>query len=104
MPSRVAKSGRAAKNPDFVKRKRGATIVLLDDVTADEVKDWADDHILVEAAPHRIISLPMNELGPGPHVVFLLRAAHRPAIKKIAQTLGLSVSTVRSRLRRVRVL
>jgi DNA-directed RNA polymerase specialized sigma24 family protein len=104
MLRRVAKSGRAPKNPDFAKRKRGPNIVLLDDVTADEVKDWAEPHILADAAPHRIISLPLNELGPGPHVVFLLRALHRPSIKKIAQKLGLSVSAVRSRLRRVKAL
>lgn len=86
-------------------RKRRPNIVSLDDVTAKEVKEWGPTigHLLAPSQANRTLSLAISELGPGPHVVFVLRPTEQLSVKKIAQTLGLSLPAVRSRLRCVRL-
>lgn len=88
----------------MILRKRRPNIVSLDDVTAREVKYWgpSPEGLYAQTQMNRILSVVISELGPGPHVVFVLRHTEQLSIKEIAQTLGLSVPAVKSRLRRVR--
>lgn len=101
--SAIKSSNAASRDLDSVRRKRRPNIVALDDVTVQEVKDWgtATEHLLAESRVNRTYSLAISELGSGPHVVFVLRPTEQLSIKKIAQTLGLSVPAVKSRMRRV---
>ncbi|GAC1671879.1 MAG: sigma-70 family RNA polymerase sigma factor [Candidatus Acidiferrum sp.] len=86
-------------------RKRRPNIVSLEDVTPLEVKDGgaSPEQSFAQTQLNRILSLAASELGPGPHVVFVLRHTEELSIKEIAQMLGLSIPAVKSRLRRVRL-
>ena len=85
-------------------RKRRPNIVSLDDITATEVKDWGSLQTPCdELGMNRVFSVANNELGPGAHVIFMLRDPEKLSRSAIARTLGLSVPAVKSRLRRVRL-
>jgi RNA polymerase sigma-70 factor, ECF subfamily len=85
-------------------RKRRPNIVFLDDITAAEVKDWGSpQNPGDELKMNRVLSIVNNELGPGAHVILVLREPAKFSPRAIARILGLSVPAVKSRLRRVRV-
>lgn len=85
-------------------RKRRPNIVSLDDITAAEVKDWGSpQNPCDELTKNCVLSVANSELGPGAHVIFVLREPGNLLPGAIARTLGLSVRAVKSRLRRVRL-
>jgi RNA polymerase sigma-70 factor (ECF subfamily) len=84
-------------------RKHRPNIVSLDDITASEVKNWGSPLNPGELKMPRVLSVANNELGPGAHVIFVLREPEELSPQAIARILGLSVSAVKSRLRRVRL-
>lgn len=93
------------------KRKSDRTVSLDEPVETDvseivrEVKDWGDnpEQTYAKTELHEILSLAIDTLEPAYRTVFVLRDVENLSTEETAESLGLSVPAVKSRLLRARL-
>ncbi len=93
------------------KRKSDRTVSLDEPVETDvseivrEVKDWGDnpEQTYAKTELHEILSKAIDTLEPAYRTVFVLRDVENLSTEETAESLGLSVPAVKSRLLRARL-